>query len=166
MFVTSALSFFHTNISMFHLKEGDIAPPFEGKIQDGTSITLAQYLGKKVALYFYPKDNTPGCTNQACNLRDNHMALQAQGIEIIGVSPDNLASHVRFSQKHSLPFPLIADVDLQIHNLYGVWGEKKFMGRIYDGVHRTTFMIDETGHISHIIRKVKTKVHSEQILAL
>jgi len=149
---------------MTKLKVGDLAPEFSGLDQDGKKVKLSDYTDKKVVVYFYPKDNTPGCTAQACNLRDNYHHLQAQGIEIIGISADSVISHAKFSEKQKLNFPIIADVDHVILNQYRVWGEKKFMGRTYDGIHRTTFIIDETKHIIGIITKPKTKVHAEEIL--
>lgn len=148
------------------LKIGDKAPDFSGKDQNGKTIQLSDYNGKKVAIYFYPKDNTPGCTVQACNLRDNDAALTKAGIQIIGVSADSSASHVKFIDKFSLPFPLIADEDKTIIQQFGVWGPKKFMGKEYDGIHRTTFIIDENKTIIGIIEKPKTKEHAEEILAL
>lgn len=151
---------------MKHLKPGDKAPDFDGKNQDNQSIVLSSYLGKKVILYFYPKDMTPGCTMQSCNLRDHYQELLQAGFEIIGVSADSVERHKKFEGKHELPFNLIADVDHVILNKYGVWGEKKFMGRTYDGIHRTTFIINEKGIIDHVIEKVKTKYHTEQILDL
>lgn len=148
---------------MTHLKEGDKAPHFKGIDQDGNSISLDDYTNKKLVLYFYPKDNTPGCTAEACNLRDNYAAFQAKGYEIVGVSPDSAKKHQNFINKFDLPFPLLADTELETIKAYGLWGEKKFMGRIYDGVHRMTFIIDENGVLEQIFRKVKTKTHSEQI---
>lgn len=148
------------------LKIGDKAPDFSGKDQNGKTIQLSDYNGKKVAIYFYPKDNTPGCTVQACNLRDNDAALTKAGIQIIGVSADSSASHLKFIDKFSLPFPLIADEDKTIIQQFGVWGPKKFMGKEYDGIHRTTFIIDENKTIIGIIEKPKTKEHAEEILAL
>lgn len=149
---------------MTHLKEGDKAPDFGIKDQNGKVNNLVDYTGKKVILYFYPKDLTPGCTVQSCNLRDNYEQLKSDGFEVIGVSADNEAKHQKFISKHDLPFSLLADVDKTMLNAYGVWGEKKFMGKTYDGIHRTTFIIDEDGMIEKIIEKVKTKVHTEQIL--
>lgn len=148
------------------LKIGNKAPDFSGKDQNGKTIQLSDYNGKKVAIYFYPKDNTPGCTVQACNLRDNDAALTKAGIQIIGVSADSSASHVKFIDKFSLPFPLIADEDKTIIQQFGVWGPKKFMGKEYDGIHRTTFIIDENKTIIGIIEKPKTKEHAEEILSL
>lgn len=148
------------------LKIGDKAPDFSGKDQNGKTIQLSDFSGKKIAIYFYPKDNTPGCTVQACNLRDNDVALTKAGIQIIGVSADSSASHTKFIEKFSLPFPLIADEDKTIIQQFGVWGPKKFMGKEYDGIHRTTFVIDENHTIVGIIEKPKTKEHAEEILAL
>lgn len=148
------------------LKIGDKAPDFSGKDQNGKTIQLSDFSGKKIAIYFYPKDNTPGCTVQACNLRDNDAALTKAGIQIIGVSADSSASHTKFIEKFSLPFPLIADEDKTIIQQFGVWGPKKFMGKEYDGIHRTTFVIDENQTIVGIIEKPKTKEHAEEILAL
>ncbi len=145
---------------------GDKAPDFSGKDQNGNTIQRSDYNGKKIAIYFYPKDNTPGCTVQACNLRDNDAALTKAGVQIIGVSADSSASHTKFIEKFSLPFPLIADEDKTIIQQFGVWGPKKFMGKEYDGIHRTTFVIDENHTIVGIIEKPKTKEHAEEILAL
>jgi thioredoxin-dependent peroxiredoxin len=149
---------------MTKLKPGDKAPVFKGKDQEGNVISLSDYADKKIVLYFYPKDSTPGCTAQACDLRDNYENLINKGFFIIGVSADSEQSHQKFIQKHNIPFPLIADVDKEIIMQYGVWGPKKFMGRTFDGIHRTTFIIDEQGVISNIITKVKTKEHAKQIL--
>jgi thioredoxin-dependent peroxiredoxin len=148
---------------MKHLKIGDKAPVFSGIDQNNQTISLDTYTGKKVVLYFYPKDDTPGCTAQACNLRDNHDSLIKAGIHVIGVSADSLKSHLKFSDKYELPFPLISDEDKKIIQDYGVWGEKKFMGKIYDGIHRTTFIIDESGTIVGILDKPNTKNHTEEI---
>jgi len=150
---------------MFHLNIGDQAPELDIKDQNGKMHKIADYQGKKVILYFYPKDMTPGCTTQSCDLRDNYENLKADGFEVIGVSADDEAKHQKFIEKHSLPFNLLADVDKDLLNRYGVWGEKKFMGKIYDGIHRTTFIINEKGMIVNIIKKVKTKIHTEQIRA-
>lgn len=146
------------------LKVGDKAPIFEGLDQNGKKISLNDYKGKKVVLYFYPKDNTPGCTAEACNLRDNNTLLAEKGYHVVGVSIDSVESHKKFETKFELPFPLIADTDKKIVEQYGVWGEKKFMGRTFDGTHRTTFLIDEKGIIAHIIDKPKTKDHYNQII--
>ena len=148
---------------MFHLKIGDKAPEFYIKDQNGKLHTIADYQGKKVILYFYPKDLTPGCTVQSCDLRDNYESLIKDGFEVIGVSADDEKKHQKFIAKHKLPFNLLADTDKAVLNRYGVWGEKKFMGKTYDGIHRTTFVIDENGVIEDIITKVKTKIHTEQI---
>ncbi len=146
------------------LNAGTIAPDFTATDQNGETITLSGYQGKKVVLYFYPKDNTPTCTVQACNLRDNVSLLQKRKIVVIGVSTDTEKSHKKFEQKFNLPFPLVADTEKQIAMAYGVWGPKKFMGREYEGVHRTTFLINEKGIIEHVITKVNSKDHANQIL--
>lgn len=148
---------------MFHLKIGDKAPEFDIKDQNGKVHKTADYQGKKVILYFYPKDLTPGCTVQSCDLRDNYESLKADGFEVIGVSADDEAKHQKFITKYKLPFNLLADTNKEVLNKYGVWGEKKFMGKTYDGIHRTTFILDENGVIENIITKVKTKIHTEQI---
>ncbi len=150
---------------MFHLNIGDDAPELDIKDQNGKVHKIVDYHGKKVILYFYPKDMTPGCTTQSCDLRDNYESLKADGFEVIGVSADDEKRHQKFIEKHDLPFNLLADVDKELLKRYGVWGEKKFMGKIYDGIHRTTFIIDENGKIQSIIKKVKTKIHTEQIRA-
>ncbi|MEX2597981.1 MAG: thioredoxin-dependent thiol peroxidase [Salibacteraceae bacterium] len=149
---------------MNKINEGDKAPNFEGKDQNGESIKLSDYKGKKVVLYFYPKDDTPGCTAEACNLRDNYELLLKKGIEVIGVSADTETKHQKFIEKYDLPFPLIADTEKAVINAYGVWGEKKFMGKVYDGIHRVTYVIDEEGKVINRFDKVKTKAHTEQIL--
>ncbi len=149
---------------MTHLNEGDKAPAFEGKDQDGNTVKLSDFSGKKLVIYFYPKDMTPGCTTQACNLGDNYAKFKSEEYEIIGVSADDEKRHQKFIEKYSLPFSLIADTEKEMINAYGVWGPKKFMGREFDGIHRTTFVIDENGVIEKIIHKVKTKEHSAQIL--
>lgn len=146
------------------LKVGDKAPLFTGVNQEGEVIKLENYLGKKVVLFFYPKANTPGCIAEACNLRDNLDRFIALNYQIIGVSADSVTKQKSFATKQTLPYPLIADEEKLIINAYGVWGPKKFMGREFDGIHRTTFVIDENGLISEIITKVKTKEHSAQIL--
>ncbi len=148
---------------MMHLKEGDKAPEFNITDQNGKVHQIADYLGKKVILYFYPKDLTPGCTVESCDLRDNYEKLKKEGFEIIGVSADDENKHQRFIQKHQLPFNLLADTKKEVLNRYGVWGEKKFMGKTYDGIHRTTFVINELGIIKKIINKVRTKQHTQQI---
>lgn len=149
---------------MTHLKEGDKAPDFIANIETGEAVSLNSLRGKKVILYFYPKDDTPGCTKQGCNLRDNYENLKKLGFEILGVSPDGEAKHNKFITKYKFPFSLLADEDKQIINAYGVWGPKKFMGKSYDGLNRTTFVIDEEGKILKIIEKVNTSGHSQQIL--
>lgn len=149
---------------MTHLKEGDHAPLFTGLDQEGNPVSLSNYKGKRVILFFYPKDDTPTCTVQACNLRDNYLLLQQKGFYIIGVSIDTIKKHQKFKKKYDLPFPLISDEDKSIVQHFGVWGEKKFMGRTFDGTHRTTFLIDEKGIIKQIIEKPKSKFHAEEIL--
>jgi thioredoxin-dependent peroxiredoxin len=151
---------------MGQLKEGSKAPMFEGIDQNGKTVKLTDFAGKKLILYFYPKDNTPGCTAEACNLRDNHDSLHKQGFAVIGVSPDSEKSHKGFAGKFSLPFTLIADTSKKIMNDYGVWGEKKMYGKSYMGVLRTTFIIDEKGIIEKVIEKVDTAGHTEQIFKL
>lgn len=149
---------------MTTLKQGDKAPAFKAKDQDGNLHQLKDYKGQKLALYFYPRDNTPTCTVQACNLRDNFEGLKKAGITILGVSTDDEKSHKKFETKHQLPFPLLEDSAHKMVNDYGVWGPKKFMGKEFDGTHRTTFLIDENGKIAHVIEKVKSKEHADQIL--
>ena len=149
---------------MLKLKEGDPAPGFDALDQYGKKVSLSDYSGKKLILYFYPKDNTPGCNAEACNLRDNHSMLNTEGYEVLGVSADSSSSHIKFTEKFDLPFRLIPDTEKTVINAYGVWGPKKFMGREYDGIHRTTFVIDENGIIEKIFTKVKTKAHTEQIM--
>ena len=147
------------------LKEGDKAPEFGILDQNGKEHLLKDYKGKKIILYFYPKDLTPGCTVESCNLRDNHSELVKKGFVVIGVSADDEKRHQRFINKYELPFTLLADVDKKVINAYGVWGPKKFMGRTFDGIHRTTFVIDENGILEDVITKVKTKAHTDQILS-
>ena len=149
---------------MSKLQIGDKAPEINAVDQNGNNITLEQYQGKKVVLYFYPKDMTPGCTAQSCNLSDNYTALQKNGYDVLGVSCDSLKRHQKFIAKHNLPFNLISDEDHKVVNDYGVWQLKKFMGREYMGIVRTTFIIDENGLISDIISKVNTKEHITQII--
>lgn len=149
---------------MTTLNEGDKAPDIVAKDQEGNTWKLADQKGKKVILYFYPRDNTPGCTAEACDFRDNYQSLTKQGFEVVGVSNDDEKSHQKFITKFDLPFTLLADTDKKIVNDYGVYGEKKFMGRTFDGIHRTTFIIDEHGKIEKIIKKVKTKEASQQVL--
>ena len=146
------------------LKQGDKAPERLGVDQSGNEIRLSDFAGRKVVLYFYPKDNTPGCTAEACNLRDNYEALQAAGYAVVGVSKDSEASHRKFIEKQSLPFPLIADTSIELNEAFGVWREKKMAGRTYMGTVRTTFIIDENGVITDVIEKVDTKNHAAQIL--
>lgn len=146
------------------LKAGDKAPEFSVNDQNGNPVNLSDFKGKKVVMYFYPKDNTPGCTAESCNLRDNYDALQAAGYEVLGVSTDSEKSHQKFIEKQSLPFTLLADTEKQIHEKYGTWVEKSMYGRKYMGTARTTFLIDENGVIEEIIEKVKTKDHTAQIL--
>ncbi len=151
---------------MTHLKEGDKAPDFTALDENGNEVKLSDYRGKKVILYFYPKDNTPGCTAESCNLRDHYADLRKAGFEVIGVSADSQKKHQNFISKYDLPFTLIADENKEVINAYGVWGPKKFMGREYEGIHRQTFVIDEQGKIEKVIKKVKTKESAEQIMAL
>ncbi len=146
------------------LKEGDKAPIFKGPNQDEKNISLDDFKGKKVILYFYPKDNTPGCTAESCNLNENYDILREKGLEVIGVSPDSIASHQKFIAKYSLGFNLIADTEKEILEQYNAWGEKKMYGKTYMGVLRKTFIIDENGVILKIFEKVKTKDHTNQIL--
>ena len=149
---------------MLHLKIGDKAPAINSVDQNGDAITLEEFKGKKVILYFYPKDMTPGCTVQSCNLRDNYKALLDKGYVVLGCSVDSPARHLKFIEKYDLPFSLISDEDKKVVEDYGVWGLKKFMGKEYMGISRTTFVIDESGIIEDIIEKVKTKEHTDQIL--
>lgn len=143
---------------------GTEAPLFEGTIQDGSTVRLADYRGQKVALYFYPADDTPGCTKQACNLRDGYTELGEHNIVVLGVSKDDEASHTKFATKYSLPFPLVADTDLAIHNQYGVWGQRNLYGNKFMGTKRTTFLIDEEGTIVHVFKRPKTGDHTAEIL--
>lgn len=149
---------------MTHLTEGTKAPAFKGKDQNGKTVSLADYKGKKIVLYFYPEDDTPTCTVQACNLRDNFGLLKKNGFIVLGVSPDEEKKHKKFEAKYDLPFTLIADADHTIIDKYGIWGEKQMYGRTYMGLHRTTFLIDEKGVIRKIFLKPKSKQHSEEIL--
>jgi peroxiredoxin Q/BCP len=149
---------------MTGLKEGTKAPVFTAPDQNGEMVSLKGFKGKKVALYFYPHDDTPTCTTQACNLRDNYRVLQKEGYQVIGVSTDSVKSHKKFEKKYRLPFPLLADEDRKIVTQYQVWGEKKFMGRTFDGTHRTTFLIDEEGMITRIIDKPVSRAHAKEIL--
>ena len=147
-----------------HLEEGNKAPDFSGLDQNGIKVSLKDYRGKKVALYFYPEDDTPTCTVQACNLRDNFSALKAAGFEIIGVSPDDVESHKKFKNKFQLPFTLIADPKHAIIDKYGVWGEKNLYGHKHMGIYRTTFVIDEKGTIKKIFKRPNNKAHAEEII--
>jgi peroxiredoxin Q/BCP len=150
--------------TMTHLKAGDKAPAFTGRDQQGNKVALSDYKGQKVVLYFYPEDDTPTCTVQACNFRDNYAVLKKEGLKIIGVSPDDEKKHSKFEQKYKLPFTLLADTDHKIIDKYGVWGEKLLYGRRYMGLHRTTFLIDEKGIIRKIFLKPRSKQHSEDII--
>lgn len=147
------------------LKEGSKAPAFKAPDQNGNMVSLSDFKGKKVILYFYPKDDTPGCTAQACNLKDNYKSLIDKGFQVVGVSVDSVKSHKKFQEKYDLPFPLISDEEKKIVDKYNLWGEKKFMGRTYMGTTRTTFLIDEQGVIRKIIAKPDTKNHTEEVLA-
>ncbi len=146
------------------LEAGKKAPAFKGINEKGETVSLADYKGKKLVLYFYPKDSTPGCTAEACDLRDNYKVLLKKGYEVLGVSPDSVKSHVKFIAKQELPFSLIADEDHSIAEAFGAWGEKMMYGRKYMGILRSTFIIDEKGKIETVIDKVDTKAHSQQIL--
>jgi thioredoxin-dependent peroxiredoxin len=149
---------------MIHLKEGDKAPAFIGKDAEGNKVSLADYKGKRLVLYFYPEDDTPACTVQACNLRDNYALLRKEGLAVVGVSPDDEKSHQKFEAKFNLPFTLVADPEHKIIDKYGVWGEKNLYGRKYLGLHRTTFLIDEQGVIRKIFLRPKNKEHAEEIV--
>ncbi|WP_010135373.1 thioredoxin-dependent thiol peroxidase [Ochrovirga pacifica] len=146
------------------LKVGDKAPNFTSTNQNGDEVKLSDFAGKKLVVFFYPKASTPGCTTEACNLRDHYQTFLAQGYEVVGVSADSVKRQFNFANKNELPFSLLADEDKEIINAFGVWGPKKFMGKEYDGIHRTTFVIDENGVIIEVIAKVKTKEHTAQIL--
>ena len=148
------------------LKAGDKAPDFNSKDQNGEEVSLANFKGKTVILYFYPKDDTPGCTAEACDFRDNYQSLIGKGYEVVGVSTDDSKSHKKFETKYSLPFPLIADEDKSINEAYGVWAEKNMYGKKYMGTARTTFIIDADGIIKQVIEKVDTKAASQQVLDL
>lgn len=149
---------------MITLSEGDKAPPFKSKDQNGKPVSLSDFKGKKVVLYFYPEDDTPTCTVEACNLRDNYSLLKQKGLVVLGVSPDDEKKHKKFEQKFDLPFTLVVDSDKKIIDKYGVWGEKNLYGRKYMGLHRTTFLIDEKGIIKKIFKKPRSKMHSQEIL--
>ena len=146
------------------LKQGDKVPNFSAKDEQGHLVSLEDFKGKKLIVFFYPKANTPGCTAEACNLRDHYRVLQEQGYELLGVSADTSKQQLKFKDKYEFPFRLLADEDKAVINAFGVWGPKKFMGKTYDGIHRTTFIIDEQGIVERIIDKVKTKDHAAQIL--
>lgn len=146
------------------LKVGDKVPEFSAKDENGNMISLSDYEGKKLIVFFYPKASTPGCTAEACNLRDNYSELRAQGYELLGVSADTPKRQLNFKNKYEFPFPLLADEDHTVLNIFGVWGPKQFMGKKYDGIHRMTFVINEEGVVSKVIEKVKTKDHAAQIL--
>jgi len=149
---------------MTTLQKGDNAPNFSAKDQDGNTQTLSDYKGKKLVVFFYPKANTPGCTAEACDLRDNFARFEANNYALLGVSADNAKAQGNFKNKYEFPFPLLADEDKAVIQAFGVWGPKKFMGKEYDGIHRTTFIIDENGIVEEVITSVKTKAHAEQIL--
>ncbi len=149
---------------MTTLKKGDAAPDFSGFDQDNKMHQLSDYNGKKLVVFFYPKANTPGCTAEACDLRDNFDNFKARNYEILGVSADNQKAQAKFKDKFEFPFPLLADEDKSVIQAFGVWGPKKFMGKEYDGINRTTFVIDENGMIEEVITDVKTKIHASQIL--
>ncbi|CAI8346774.1 MAG: Putative peroxiredoxin bcp [Formosa sp. Hel3_A1_48] len=149
---------------MTTLQIGDKAPDFQSINQDGNPVSLSDFKGKKLVLFFYPKASTPGCTLEACNLSDNYSRFVAQGYDVLGVSADSPKRQQNFKNKYEFPYDLLADEDQSVINAYGVWGPKKFMGREYDGIHRTTFVIDENGSIEEVITKVKTKEHTSQIL--
>lgn len=149
---------------MHTLKAGDKAPAFESKDQDGKLHKLSDYAGKKLVVFFYPAADTPTCTTEACNLRDNYQRFLAKNYAVLGVSPDTEKKQGKFASKYSLPFPLLADESRAVIDAFGVWGPKKFMGRLFDGLHRTTFIIDENGVIEEVISDVKSKMHADQIL--
>lgn len=149
---------------MTKLKVGDKAPAFSAKDEQGNVISLSDYKGKKLVIFFYPKASTPTCTTEACNLRDNYSQLKSEGYEILGVSADSAKRQTNFKDKNNFPFPLLADEDKEVIKAFDVWGEKKFMGKTFDGIHRVTFVIDENGIIEKVIDKVKAKIHTEQIL--
>ena len=149
---------------MSNIKQGDKAPEFKGVNQNGDAVSLSSYAGKKLVLYFYPKDDTPGCTAEACNLRDNYNQLLSEGYAILGVSPDNEKKHQKFIDKYDLPFDLLADTEKETCEMFGVWVQKSMYGRDYMGVARTTFIIDENGIVEEVISKVNTKDHTAQIL--
>jgi peroxiredoxin Q/BCP len=147
------------------IREGEPAPDFSLRADDGETVKLSDLRGKQVVLYFYPKDDTPGCTTQACGIRDVYRELQREGAVVLGVSPDDERSHVKFKEKYDLPFTLLADTDHQVADRYGVWAEKKYMGRTYWGVERSTFVIDADGNVKRVMRKVKPDTHADDVLA-
>lgn len=149
---------------MHTLSAGDRVPAFSVKDQDGNTVSLSDYKGKKLIVFFYPRANTPGCTVEACNLRDNYAELQKKGYSLLGVSGDSMRKQSNFRKKYKLPFPLLADTEHKVIDAFGVWGKKKFMGRIFDGIHRITFIIDEEGVVEQVIDKVKTARHAQQLL--
>lgn len=149
---------------MTHLKPGDKAPNFTALDQEGNTISLSDYKGKKLVVFFYPKASTPGCTAEACNLNDNYDRFKARGYDILGVSADSAKRQANFKNKFGFQYPLLADEDKAVIEAFGVWGPKKFMGKEYDGIHRTTFVVDENGILEDVITKVKTKEHTDQIL--
>ena len=144
---------------------GSKAPAFSGETQDGTTVSLKEFLGKPVVLFFYPKDDTPGCTTEACSFRDEYAALKGAGAAVFGISPDSAKSHAKFAEKHALPYPLVADPEKKIVQAYGVWGEKSLYGRKYMGVARTTFVIDAKGRIAHVFERVKPLGHAREVVA-
>jgi len=146
------------------LKVGDKVPNFSSVNEQGENVSLSDYKGKKLVVFFYPKASTPGCTVEACNLRDNYKVLQEKGYELLGVSADSTKRQLNFKTKYEFPFPLLADEDKTVIEAFGVWGQKKFMGKTYDGIHRMTFLVNEEGIVEHVISKVKTKEHAAQIL--
>jgi thioredoxin-dependent peroxiredoxin len=150
---------------MPRIEEGTEAPDFELTADDGSTVRLSDLRGKPVVLYFYPKDDTPGCTAQACGIRDSYEDFTEQGAVVLGVSPDDESSHVKFKQKYGLPFTLLADPEHEVADQYGVWGERKYMGKTYWGVERSTFLIDQEGRIAKIMRRVKPDTHADQVLA-
>ncbi len=146
------------------LKVGDTVPNFSSTDQEGKAVTLKDFKGKKLIVFFYPKASTPGCTAEACDLRDHYSELQKQGYQLLGVSADSVAKQKKFADKYEFPFQLLADETKEVINAFGVWGPKKFMGKEYDGIHRTTFIVNEDGVVTRVINKVKTKAHAAQIL--
>lgn len=150
---------------MERLKTGDKVPEFSAQDQAGNTVHLSDYKGKKLVVFFYPRANTPGCTREACNLRDHYKTLQDEGYELLGVSADSQSKQAAFKERYALPFPLLADQDRTVIDTFGVWGPKKFLGKSFEGIHRTTFIIDEEGIVERVIDKVNTKNHSEQLLA-